>query len=86
MSRRQVICAAIIAALIWSGSGPTLQTSLGEGPKQKTQAVNYGRPFEPPTASITTSATAITARGGILWVEPGESYMFPGIRTYADES
>jgi len=48
MSRRQVFLTAIIAGLAWSGAGLKRQTAIGKGPQKNTNAVNYGRPFEPP--------------------------------------
>jgi hypothetical protein len=49
MSRRQVLLAAVIAGLAWSGTGLKPQTAIGERPDSRTNAVNYGRSFEPPT-------------------------------------
>ena len=48
MSKRQVFVTAILAGLAWSGTGPNLQTAIGKGPEEHANAVNYGRPFEPP--------------------------------------
>ncbi|MHB8952112.1 MAG: glycoside hydrolase family 127 protein [Pirellulaceae bacterium] len=49
MSRRQRICTAIITGLTWIGWGSARWPAQGHDPQPGPQAVNYGRPFEPPT-------------------------------------
>ena len=43
-------CAQLmVLGLVWWGGGLTWPIAMGEEPESRTPAVNYGRPFEPPT-------------------------------------
>src|SRR5574340_1599627 len=48
VSKPRILLATVVAGLVWSGAGPRPQTAIAEKPARSTNAVNYGRPFEPP--------------------------------------
>jgi uncharacterized protein len=62
---RKMFLAAMIAAAAWSGIGVRPATALAAEPQDAANAVNYGRPFEPPTrpAFIPLPPGAIEPRG-----------------------